>query len=177
MSSRWLQNLRRTSSAPVLNAALLDPEKHPAKRLVALYHDRWEIEVAFDELKTHMLQRKEALRSRKPEGVIQELWGLLLTYNLVRREMAFAADEHGVEPSRISFTSAMMWIRTIWLTSWRDAPGTVPKHLGNLRTSLNMLVLPERRSQRRYPRHVKIKMSNYKRNRGKRSIPNGNPAK
>ena len=160
-----------------LFVSLVDAAQHPAAKLVALYHERWEVEVAFDELKTHMLQRKEALRSRKPDGVLQEIWGRLLTYNLVRREMALSALEHDVEPNRISFTSAMMWIRTVWLTSWRDAPGTIPKHLGNLRTSLNMLILPERRSERRYPRHVKIKMSNYKRNRGKRSIPKGNPPK
>ena len=50
------------------------------------------------------------------------------------------------------------------------SPGSIPKHLAELRSTLDVLILPERRSQRRYPRHVKIKMSNYKRNRGKRNF-------
>lgn len=159
-----------TGHEPVyLFTSLTDWETHPAGELVALYHERWEIELSYDELKTHMLERKECLRSLKPEGVKQEIWGLLLTYNLVRREMAFAADAHKVEPKQISFTSALLWIRTIWLQSWGGTPGTIPRHLGNLRTQLKLLVLPPRRSKRRYPRHVKIKMSNFKRNRGKRS--------
>lgn len=156
--------------AVLMFTSLTDWERHPATELIALYHERWEVELSYDEVKTHMLERKECLRSLKPEGVEQEIWGLLLTYNLIRREMAFAADEHKVEPKRISFTSALLWIRTIWLQSWGGAPGTIPRHLGNLRTQLNLLVLPERRRDRRYPRHVKIKMSNFKRNRGKRGV-------
>lgn len=151
-----------------LLTTLLDPNRWPAHELVALYHQRWELEVAYDELKTHMLERKEALRSLKPEGVRQEVWGLLLTYNLVRREMLLAAKEFGLSPNRIAFVPALHWIRALWLTGWRTAPATLPLHLGKLRSSLGLLVLPPRRSDRRYPRHVKIKMSNYPRNRGRR---------
>ena len=103
-----------------------------------------------------------------PEGVYQELWGQLLAYNLVRREMLLVARDNGVPPRRISFKSSLMMVRTIWLTSWRGAPGNVPKHLASLHSSLNLL-LGERRSKRRYPRHVKIKMSSYARNRGSRA--------
>jgi len=52
---------------------LLDPEAWPAAEVVAMYHERWEIEIAFDELKTHMLERKECLRSKSPSGVKQEI--------------------------------------------------------------------------------------------------------
>ena len=155
-----------------LFVSLLDPDVYPAKELVVLYHERWELEIGFDEIKTHMLERKECLRSKKPEGVYQEIWGQLLVYNLVRREMLLAAQAHGLPPKRISFRSSLLWIRNFWITaSLTRSPGNLPKHLAELRSTLDVLILPERRSQRRYPRHVKIKMSNYKRNRGKRNSP------
>lgn len=153
-----------------LFTSLLDHEAYPAQELIDLYHERWELEVGFDELKTHMLERKECLRSKKPEGVLQELWGQLLVYNLVRREMLLAAQAHKLPPKRISFRSSLMWIRNCWITAWMTSPGNLPKSLANLRSTLDVLILPERRSERRYPRHVKIKMSNYKRNRGKRDL-------
>lgn len=156
-----------------LFVSLLDPIAYPAKELVVLYHERWELEIGFDEIKTHMLERKECLRSKKPEGVYQELWGQLLVYNLVRREMLLAAQAHGLPPKRISFRSSLLWIRNFWITAaLTRSPGSIPKHLAQLRSTLDVLILPERRSERRYPRHVKIKMSHYKRNRGKR---NSNP--
>jgi len=151
-----------------LLTTLLDPAASPAQELIDLYHERWEIELAYDELKTHMIERKECLRSRRPEGVEQEVYGLLLTYNLVRREMLLAAQSHGLPPMRISFRSSLLWVRNFWHLAWRTSPGAIPKHLGHLRSTLDVLILPERRSERRYPRHVKIKMSNYPRNRGKR---------
>lgn len=151
-----------------LFVTMTNPAEYPAKELVELYHERWELEVAYDELKTHMLERRESLRSKKPEGVYQELWGLLLTYNLVRREMLLVAEEHKLAPQRISFWSALLWIRNFWVMAWRSTTGAIPRHLGELRSALNVLILPERRPERRYPRHVKIKMSNYPRNRGKR---------
>jgi len=153
-----------------LMTTLLDAAAHPAQELIDLYHQRWELELGFDEIKTHMLERKECLRSKKPEGVYQELWGQLLVYNLVRREMLLAAQAHELPPTRISFKSSLLWIRNFWLTAWRtSAPGNLPKSLATLRSTLDVLILPERRSERRYPRHVKIKMSNYARNRGKSS--------
>jgi hypothetical protein len=150
--------------------SLLDPEAYPAQELIELYHDRWELELSFDELKTHMLERKECLRSKKPEGVYQELWGQMLVYNLVRREMLLAAQQHELPPRRISFRLSLMWIRNFWVGAWMAAPGTLPKKLADFRASLDILILPERRTERRYPRHVKIKMSNYPRNRGRRVV-------
>ena len=159
-----------------LFCTLLDPIAYPAKELIVLYHERWELELGFDELKTHMLERKECLRSKKPEGVYQELWGQLLTYNLVRREMLLAAQQHGLAPKRISFRSSLLWIRNFWITAaLSNSPANIPRHLAELRSTLDVLILPPRRSKRRYPRHVKIKMSNYKRNRGKPREPKKSP--
>ena len=149
--------------------SLTDHEEYDAQELVELYHERWEIEIAFDELKTHMLQRKECLRSRLPDGVRQELWGAFLLYNLVRYEMLRVAKENDLPPKRISFWSSLLWMRNFWeVEAWRSRPGNVPRYLAQFRSTLNTLILPPRRSQRRYPRHVKIKMSNYRRNRGRR---------
>jgi len=62
----------------VLLTSLRDPKKYPAEELVPLYHERSEIELGYDEIKTHLLDRQEALRSRTPQGVRQEVWGILL---------------------------------------------------------------------------------------------------
>lgn len=149
---------------------LLDPDAYPAEEVVRLYHERWELEIGFDEVKTHMLERREALRSKLPEGVLQEVWGLLLTYNLLRREMYQVAELRDLPAKRVSFWTAMARVRDfVLLAAYTKSPGNLPKRLTELDADLHRLILPERRSERRYPRHVKIKMSNYKRNRGRRS--------
>jgi hypothetical protein len=150
-----------------LLTSMQDPERYPASEIAPLYHERWEIELAYDELKTHMLEREEALRSRTPELVRQEVFGICIAYTLVRCEMARVAAKLGLPPTRISFRNALLSIRNFCLWAWSTSPGALPKLFGTLERDLKLLVLPERRSERRYPRHVKIKMSNYARNRGK----------
>jgi len=150
-----------------LITSMLDPVKYPASEIGELYHERWELELGYDEIKTHMLEREEALRSRKPEGVLQEVAGIAIAYNLVRVEMHRVAQELSLEPSRLSFRHALMLIRNFCLVAWSVSPGAVPRRLASLDADLRLLVLPERRSERNYPRHVKIKMSNYARNPGK----------
>ena len=151
-----------------LFVTLTDHEEFPAQELVDLYHERWELEVGYDELKTHMFERNECLRSKSPAAVNQELWGLLLVYNLVRREMLLVAEQMDLPPTRVSFRTAILTVRDFWLISAWGAPGRVPRFLKDLRTILGTMIIPPRRKDRRYPRHVKIKMSNYKRNRGTR---------
>jgi hypothetical protein len=145
--------------------SLLDPVAFPADELVAVYHERWELELGYDEIKTHMLAREETIRSRTPSGVRQEIWGIALAYNLVRVEMERAADEAKVEPTRISFVNALALVRYTWLISSTPplAPGKNPSRLQDLRRQLTLLVLPPRRSERSFPRAVKIKMSAYNR--------------
>ena len=150
-----------------LLTSLLDPERYPAKELIALYHERWETELGYDEVKTHLLDRQEAIRSKTPDGVRQELWGIALAYNLVRVEMEQTAAEAGVPPTRISFVGSLAMIREefMWLASPRVTPGAIPASLERLRTRLKRLVLPPRRPERSYPRVVKLKMSSYPRKR------------
>jgi hypothetical protein len=156
-----------------LLTSLLDPETYPADELIALYHERWETEVGYDELKTHMLDRQEAIRSKTPTGVRQELWGIALAYNLVRLEMERVAAEAGLPPTRISFVASLAWIRDEFHTlSLRTmTPGSVPASLARLRQRLKRLILPPRRPERTFPRAVKVKMSNYPRKRPSPSRP------
>ena len=147
---------------------LLDPEAWPAAEVVAMYHERWEIEIAFDELKTHMLERKECLRSKSPTGVKQEIWALLLAYNLVRRRMAMAARNIDQQGRNMSFVFSLRLVRAFLVaTAWDGSAANIPRHLKRLDEELESATLPARRSHRRYPRHVKRKMSGYKRNRGR----------
>lgn len=148
-----------------LLTSLLDHKKYPAKEIVKLYHERWEIEMGYDEIKTEMLDREETIRSRSPERVRQEVWGILLAFNLVRLEMERVAEEAKVEPTRISFTTALRYIVDEWIFSASAAPGAIPRQLKRLRADLKRFILPPRRTERRYPRAVKIKMSSSPRKR------------
>src|SRR5438477_517911 len=82
----------------------------PALELIDLYHERWEIELAIDELDTHQRLCQRTLRSLTPEGVIQELYGLLLGYYAVRALMLEAAWQAGLDSDRLSFTHAITLI-------------------------------------------------------------------
>lgn len=148
--------------------SLTDAEAYPARELIALYHERWEIELAFDEVKTHLLDRQETIRSRTVEGVRQELWGIALAYNLVRLEMERIAKEIGVPPTRISFVAAVMLCQNLFrsMSGRRAYPmGNIPRDLEDIRRHIKRLVLPDRRRERFYPRKVKLKMSSYDRKR------------
>lgn len=145
-----------------LLTSLLDAERVPAKEIIDLYHKRWEIELAYDELKAHTLERQETLRSTHPELVTQEICGLLLAYNLVRVMMARAARAAGVEPCRMSFRNSLLEIRAFFVMAPAVSPGNLPRFYRRLCENLALLVLPPRRP-RRYPRAVKIKMSKFKR--------------
>lgn len=115
---------------------LLDDEAHPARELVALYHERWEIEIANDEITTHQLGRPVELRSRTPGGAVQEVYGVLLAHNAVRLMMAeaaatatataTAATADGdrtvvVDPRTLSFVNAVRVVRE-GVRQMRDAP-------------------------------------------------------
>lgn len=175
---QWLMraiDYKRKGHAPsTLLTSLVDAEAYPAKELVALYHERWECELAYDELKTHMLDRQETIRSRTVEGVHQELWGIAIAYNLVRLEIERAAKELGVSATRISFVAALHIyreeMRWIVAAARRMTTGTIPQQLSRMRQQMKRLVLPERR-ERSYPRAVKVKMSNYERKRPSLSRP------
>ena len=90
---------------------ILEPEAAPALELAALYHERWEVESVFDELKTHMRSTSTVLRSKTPQLVEQELWGLLLAHFGIRQLMEQAAWGKGIDPDRLSFVHALRVIK------------------------------------------------------------------
>ena len=92
-------------AAPIyrLITTILDPNQAPAKELAALYHERWEIETALDELKTHLRGAQIVLRSKTPELVEQEFWGLLMAHYAIRGLMHEAALKADEDPDRLSF--------------------------------------------------------------------------
>jgi hypothetical protein len=89
---------------------LLDEKLDPALTLIELYHQRWEEELAVDEVKTHEMERP-VLRSQTPAGVIQELYALLLDHFIVRTLMVEAAGRQNLDPRRLSFTGAIKILR------------------------------------------------------------------
>lgn len=165
---RAIRYQRRGFKPQLLLTSMLDPKRFPASEIVALYHERWEIELGYNEVKRVMLAREETTRSRSPQGVAQELWALALAYNLVRFEVERVAVEAGVPPVRVSFIAALRFIEAAFRMWGVESAGRWPERLRLLRDDISHYLLPERR-QRGYPRAVKIKMSNYERKRPAKS--------
>jgi len=94
-----------------LLSTVLDPSAAPAEELAALYHERWEIEGALDELKTPLRGAQIVLRSKTPDLVRQEFYGLLLAHFAVRGLMHEAALQAGEDPDRLSFLHAVRVVR------------------------------------------------------------------
>jgi hypothetical protein len=94
-----------------LLTTILDHEKAPATELAALYHERWEIETALDELKTHLRGSKIVLRSKTPDLVRQEFYGLMMAHFAIRGLMHEAALKASEDPDRLSFLHAVRVVR------------------------------------------------------------------
>ena len=94
-----------------LLTTLLDPGQTPALELAALYHERWEVEAVFDELKTHLVQRRRTLRSKTPDGVRQEFYGWVLAHYAVCWLMHQAASAHRLQQRQLSFTGHVHLLR------------------------------------------------------------------
>lgn len=148
-----------------LVTTLLDAEAYPATELIVLYHERWEIEIANDEITTHQLARPfTELRSRTPAGVVQEIYGVLLAHNAVRALMHEAALSIEVDPRTLSFMHAVRVIRET-IPHMRAAPPSLqPALYDAMLAHIAQKVLPPR-DGRINPRVVKVKMSNFKKKR------------
>jgi hypothetical protein len=148
-----------------LLTTLLDARQYPAEELIVLYHERWEEELAIDELKTHQRERP-VLRSRTPLGVVQEVEGLLLGHYLIRSLIQEAAQRQGLDPERLSFTGTLKILRS----RLPEVPADARDRAGQERwfealvAEIGEEVLPERR-QRINPRVVKRKMSKWPKKR------------
>jgi hypothetical protein len=159
-----IQDRRRPGSGQPhrLLTTLLDARRDPAKRLIELYHERWEEELAIDELKTHQRQRP-VLRSQTPAGVVQEIYGLLLAHFVVRTLMFEAAAKENLPPRRLSFTGTLKILRCRLPECPRDARG-LKRWYRELLAEIAEETLAERRD-RVNPRVIKCKMSKWPKKR------------
>jgi hypothetical protein len=143
----------------------LPVEKYSAKQIASLYHERWEIELGFRDIKSSMQNNAITLRSKKVELVYQELWGLLLAYNLIRREASLAAVEHNRAPCDISFKFAFQFIASqLVVMAGAVSLAHTPRRLKELRGCLANLFI-EKRPRPSRPRAVKISKTHYPFNR------------
>lgn len=94
-----------------LITSILHWEDTPAYELAALYHERWEFELTLDEIEIHQLGHGRVLRSKSPEMVKQEIWGILLAHYAIRHLMHEAADTADFDPDRLSFIRSLRLIR------------------------------------------------------------------
>jgi Transposase DDE domain/Insertion element 4 transposase N-terminal len=129
-----------------LVTTLLNPRMASARNLLTLYHERWEIELVIDEIKTHERGQRKVLRSKTPAGVHQELYGIYLAHYAVRALLAASAIEAAVDPDRLSFTEGLFELTemlTFALTI--ESESDTGRLQTRLRHKLARHVLPPRR--------------------------------
>ena len=142
-----------------LVTTLLDHRRYPAGELIRLYHERWEIEVAYLALR-HTLLGGHVLRSGDRAGAEQEIWALLAVYQALRMVMTAAAEAAGADPDRASFTAAMESAREQVITARGIQDPGGPRDVGRIGRAALAGLLPARRA-RYSARRVKCPTSRY----------------
>lgn len=141
--------------------SMVDPLVYPGAEIVDLYAHRWEIEMGYREMKQHLLESRFTLRSNLPELIHQELWGLLLAYNLIRYKMILMAKSlKGVFPNQLSFRDASSHIIYKLTQMPIYAPGNVPKLVLDIERNASQFKLEGKR-ERSYPRVLKVSKNRY----------------
>jgi hypothetical protein len=153
IQARRVKVTKRGFTPRFVLTSLLDPERFPADEVRGLYGPRWEIEIAYKEVKTSMLESHDVLRSKTPEGVRQEMYGIALAFNLVRYKLAGLGTRLGIDPRRFSFRHSLILIRDFLAWGWDTAPGAMNKQMEHLDDELSLLINPPRRA-RSCPRQV-----------------------
>ena len=146
-----------------LITSLLDDKKYPARELIVLYHERWEIEISFDEIKTHLFMRgrnQPFFRSRRADGVIQELYGLLILYKVIRAMMIEAAQTQNLSPRDLSFMQCLHVIRRGVIRMQAAKVEQLPRMYAQLIEEMASSKLPSRRN-RINPRVVKRRIAKF----------------
>jgi hypothetical protein len=142
--------------------SMTDAMRYPSAEIADLYSHRWEIEVGYREMKSSLLKNEFTLRSKKPEMVHQELWGLLLSYNIIRYQMVNMAKQiPGLHANQLSFTTSAHAIIHLIHSFWLEAAGTIPKRINNLLEEASHHVLPIKQEDRVYTRAIKPKAKKY----------------
>ena len=143
-----------------LITTLLDDKLYPAKDLICLYHERWEIEIGYDEIKVHQNQNRTVLRSKTPWGVMQEIHGMMLTHFALCHLRHQAALANDIDPDRISFVHTVRVVQRA-IPAFQRAPARLlPLLHKQMLREIAEEILPVRRI-RYYPRVVKKKMSKF----------------
>jgi len=145
--------------------SLTDAKAYPTTELVDHYARRWEIETSFDEFKTHQgnlstVNHPVLFRSQDPRRVLQEAYGTVVAYNVIRTLIAEAGIKHDVPPLRISFVDTLDRIREAAAVMAAAATDHLPALYAQLLYSIASRLVPER--ERTNPREVCVKMSSYK---------------
>jgi hypothetical protein len=150
----------RTASRYRLVTTLTDAARYPAGEVTALYHERWEVETAYLELK-HTILGGRVLRARTPDGIDQEVYALLVTYQVIRTAIAdAAATAPGTDPDRASFTIALSAARDQVILAAGVTAGPVTDLAGTIGRHVLASLMPPRRP-RTSPRVVKRAISKY----------------
>lgn len=153
---------------------LLDADLYPARDLCVLYHERWEIELAIDEVKDHQRLSSQPLRSKLPLLALQELYALLLAHYAIRTLLLQAARTKGLDPDRVSFTEGIRVLKSGLNLSPFLTPVGTDRMLGRLHSDLvdrHHLLPPRRlrfncrvvkpnghRFRRKKPKHQQVKL-------------------
>ncbi|EQQ72630.1 transposase insG for insertion sequence element IS4 [Escherichia coli HVH 107 (4-5860571)] len=138
-----------------LLTSMTDAMRFPGGEMGDLYSHRWEIELGYREIKQTMQRSRLTLRSKKPELVEQELWGVLLAYNLVRYQMIKMAEHlKGYWPNQLSFSESCGMVMRMLMTLQGASPGRIPELMRDLASMGQLVKLPTRR-ERAFPRVVK----------------------
>jgi hypothetical protein len=130
-----------------LVTSLLDPAEAPAAEVAALYHQRWESELSYGELKTRLRGAAVILRSRSPELVRQEMFAFLVVYQALCALRACAAQTAGIDPDRISFTITVRLARDQASHQAASSPASLRRACQQTITDLLEDLLPARRSR------------------------------
>jgi hypothetical protein len=147
-----------------LLTTLLDPALAPALEVACAYHERWEAELTVDEQDTHQRLPLRPLRSRRPVGVVQELYGLFLAHFAIRVLMHEAALQAGLDPDRLSFVHAVRVVQDAIPEFQMVAEADLPRLAARLLGDIARGRLPDRR-RRANPRVVKRQQSKFPRKR------------
>jgi hypothetical protein len=140
---------------------LVDPADLPAREAPLVYHKRWDHELAFDEIKTHLNGRPVHLRSKTPRGVVQELYGLFLAHRVLRQIMSDAAAPAQIEPERLSFVASLRILQS----HLHQAPTcSIAEWYQRLIEEVGRQILRPRRN-RWYPRVIRRKMKKWDKKR------------
>jgi Insertion element 4 transposase N-terminal/Transposase DDE domain len=146
---------------------LVDPADLPAMDAPMVYHERWDHELAFDEIKTHLNGRSVHLRSKTPRGVVQELYGLFLAHRIIRQVMSDAAETRKLKPNRLSFMDSYRILQS----HLHEAPTcSIEVWYQRLTEEVGRHILRPRRN-RWYPRVIRRKMKKWDKKRPKHKNP------